>query len=78
MLGEITDPPSSQVEQTRGTIWQCKEEVEKYETQANEQEVKLNQGLLLIYHPNTLNIILIFPTNSQIVAALLYTTVCSD
>ena len=48
MLGQITDAPSSELEQARGDIQGWKEDVEKYETQANEQELKLNQGLFLI------------------------------
>ena len=48
MLGQITDAPSTELEWTRGKIRAYKEAVEKYETQANEQEAKLNQGLFLI------------------------------
>ena len=48
MLGQITDAPSSELEQARGNIQKQKEWVKKYETQANEQEAKLNQGLFLI------------------------------
>ena len=48
MLGEIIDAPSSELEQARGNIQGWKEDVEMYETQANEQEAKLNQGLFLI------------------------------
>ena len=48
MLGQITDAPTSEVEQARGYIREEKEEVKKYETKANEQEAKLNQGLFLI------------------------------
>ena len=48
MLGQITDAPSSELEQTRRNIRVWKENVEKYETQATEHEAKLNQGLLLI------------------------------
>ena len=48
MLGQITDAPSSELEQARGNIRVNKEKVEKYETEANEQEAKLNQGLFLI------------------------------
>ena len=50
MLGQITDPPSSELEWARGKIREWKEKVEKYmyETEANEQKAKLNQGLFLI------------------------------
>ena len=48
MLGQITDAPSSELEQARGKIQEWKEKVEMYETQVNEQEAKLNQGLFLI------------------------------
>ena len=48
MLGQITDAPASEVEQARGKIREYKEMAETYETQANEQEAKLNQGLFLI------------------------------
>ena len=44
MLGLITDAPSSEVENAEKEIRERKEIVEKYETQANEQEAKLNQG----------------------------------
>ena len=49
MLGQITDPPSSEVEYAEKLIREEKEKVEKYETQVNEQEARLNQGLYLIY-----------------------------
>ena len=45
MLGQITDAPTSELEQTRGKIQEEKGWVERYETRANEQEAKLNQGL---------------------------------
>ena len=48
MLGQITDAPTSEVERTRRNIRKFKEDVVKYEIQANEQEIKLNQGLFLI------------------------------
>ena len=48
MLGQITDAPTSELEQARRDIQACKKNVKKYETQANEQEAKLNQGLFLI------------------------------
>ena len=48
MLGQITDAPADELERTRRNIQEYKEKVEKYETQANEQEAKLNQGLVLI------------------------------
>ena len=48
MLGQITDAPTSELEQTRGRIREYKEIAETYETRANEQEAKLNQGLFLI------------------------------
>ena len=48
MLGQITDAPTSELEQARGNIRGWKEEIKKYETKANEQEAKLNQGLFLI------------------------------
>ena len=49
MLGQITDAPTSELEQARGKIREWKEEVEKYETRANEQEAKLNQGDIYIH-----------------------------
>ena len=49
MLGQITDAPTSELEQARGKIRVYKDRVEKFETEANEQEGKLNQGLFLIY-----------------------------
>ena len=49
MLGQITDAPTSEVEPAERIIQQQKEMVKKYETQANEQEARLNQGLFLIY-----------------------------
>ena len=57
-MGQITDPPSSELERARGKIREYKERVEKYETEANEQEKKLNQGLFLIllYMHNEYNI----------------------
>ena len=48
MLGQITDAPTSELEWTRGKIREWKEKVEKFETEVNEQEAKLNQGLSLI------------------------------
>ena len=48
MLGQITDAPTSELEQARRYIREKKEMVERFETQANEQEAKLNQGLFLI------------------------------
>ena len=45
MLGQITDAPSSELERTGRNVREEKEWVKKYETQANEQEAKLNQGL---------------------------------
>ena len=48
MLGQITDAPASELEQARRNIQVWKERVKQYETQANEQEAKLNQGLFLI------------------------------
>ena len=45
MLGQITDAPTSEVEKVEKVIREQKERVEKYETQANEQEAKLNLGL---------------------------------
>ena len=45
MLGQITDAPSSELEQARGNIRRWKEDVEKYEALANDQQAKLNQGL---------------------------------
>ena len=48
MLGQITDAPASELKRTRRNIRKCKEEVEKYETQANKRGAKLNQGLFLI------------------------------
>ena len=48
MLGQITDAPTSEVERARGNIREEKELVEKYETELNKQEAKLNQGLFLI------------------------------
>ena len=48
MLGQITDAPSSQLEEAEKVIQEWKEGVEKSETQANELEAKLNQGLFLI------------------------------
>ena len=48
MLGQITDAPTSEVEDAEKGIRKWKERVEKHETQANEQEAKLNQGLFLI------------------------------
>ena len=51
MLGQITDAPTSELEQARRIIQERKEKVEKYETQANEQGAKLNQGLFdIIIH----------------------------
>ena len=49
MLGQITDGPTSELERTRGKIQEGKEDVEKYETRANEQEAKLNQGDIYIH-----------------------------
>ena len=48
MLGQITDAPTSEVEIAEEDIQLWKEKVKKYETRANEQEAKLNQGLFLI------------------------------
>ena len=48
MLGQITDAPSSEVENAEKVIREYKEDVKKFETQANKQEAKLNQGLFLI------------------------------
>ena len=48
MLGQITDAPASELEQAEKAIRLYKENVKKYETEANEQEAKLNQGLFLI------------------------------
>ena len=48
MLGQIDDAPSSELEQARRKIREYKEMVEKFETRANKQEAKLNQGLFLI------------------------------
>ena len=48
MLGQITDAPTSEVEQAEKDMHLWKIKVKKYETQANEQEAKLNQGLFLI------------------------------
>ena len=45
MLGQITDAPTSLLERAEETISHWKEEVEMYETQVNEQEAKLNQGI---------------------------------
>ena len=47
MLGQIADAPTSELEQTREKIREQKEWVKIYETQANKQEAKLNQGLSL-------------------------------
>ena len=48
MLGKIDDAPSSELEKAKKAIQECKVDVEKYETQANEQEAKLRQGLFWI------------------------------
>ena len=48
MLGQITDAPASEVEEAERIIQQQQERVEKFETQANEQEARLNQGLFLM------------------------------
>ena len=48
MLGQITDAPTSELEKAKKDIRSWKKEVEKCETRANEQELKLNQGLFLI------------------------------
>ena len=45
MLGQIDDAPTSELEQARRNIREWKEAVEEYETKANKQEAKLNQGL---------------------------------
>ena len=45
MLGQITDAPTSEVEEAEKEIQKLKEKIEKYEIQKNEQEAKLNQGL---------------------------------
>ena len=45
MLGQITDAPTSELEKAEEDIRYWKKEVEKFETQANEREAKLNQGL---------------------------------
>ena len=47
-MGQITDAPSSELEQAKRDIWELKKDAERYETQANKQEAKLNRGLLLI------------------------------
>ena len=48
MLGQITDAPTSELEQARGKIRVYKERVEKYKIETNKQEAKLNQGLFLM------------------------------
>ena len=48
MLGEITGAPLPEREKAEKEIRLFKEAVEKYETEANEQEAKLNQDLFLI------------------------------
>ena len=45
MLGQITDAPTSEVEQVEKVIREQKERVKEHETQAIELEAKLNQGL---------------------------------
>ena len=49
MLGQITDAPADELVNAEKEIRRWKEKVEKYKTQANEQEARLNQGLFLIY-----------------------------
>ena len=44
----MTAAPSSEVVEAEKQIRLWKEEIEKCETQVNEQEAKLNQGLFLI------------------------------
>ena len=48
MLGQNTDAPMSELKDAEKAIRKQKEWVKKYETEANEQEAKLNQGLFLI------------------------------
>jgi hypothetical protein len=48
MLRQINNAPASQLQQAEKEIREWKEKVKKYETQANEQEAKLNQGLFLL------------------------------
>ena len=45
MLGQIDDAPADELEKTRRNIQAYKKNVKKYETRANEQGAKLNQGL---------------------------------
>ena len=48
MLGQITDAPTSEVEKAERIIQEQKGRVEMFETQINEQEARLNQGLFLM------------------------------
>ena len=49
MLGRTTDAPTSEVEEAESLIRGYKENVEEYETRANEQEAKLNQGWYTVF-----------------------------
>ena len=57
MLGQTTDAPTSEVEQDEEEIQLWKKEVKKYETEANEQEAKLNQGLFWYNYTCAMNTI---------------------
>ena len=48
MLGQITDAPTSEMEEAERIIREQKERVEMFETQINVQEARLNQGLFLM------------------------------